>query len=73
MCDPGLPANTGRVGPSGSQSPHITFWGCAPRTVSWRLLQHSLGKRPRASCLPGNAQLCQLHVEPEPLIAPKQL
>lgn len=29
--------------------------------------------RPRASCLPGNAQLCQLYVKPEPLIAPKQL
>lgn len=29
--------------------------------------------RPRASCLPGNARLCQLHVEPEPLTAPKQL
>lgn len=28
-------------------------------------------ERPRASCLPGNAQLCQLHVEPEPLIVPK--
>lgn len=58
LCDPSLLANK----QGGPQGPSITFRGCAPRRVSWRLRSTARGWRPRASCLPGNARLRQLHV-----------